>query len=124
MFPEAQTFWASKYFFKNWLGVRCYPPGGKIRTKKANFFWCSVLASWRVTPNTNPFLKKRGTSGIKTIYMASDIGSRIIHGPSCEKKSRKKCVLSIFKMKLNAQRCSVLAGSTVQKHENLFGYDF
>jgi hypothetical protein len=26
MFLEAQTCWASKYFFKNWLGVWCYPP--------------------------------------------------------------------------------------------------
>ncbi len=91
MFLEAQTCWAYKYFFLNWLGARCYPPVRKFRTNKTNFFLCSVLAAWRVTPNTDLFKKKNSTSGIKTTYVATDIESRIFHTPSCEKKSWKKC---------------------------------
>jgi hypothetical protein len=64
---------------------------GLFRTNKKIFFSCSVLAAWRVTPNNDLFLKKNSTSDMKTMYVFSDIGSRIIHTPSCGKKSRKKC---------------------------------
>ena len=58
MFLEAQTRWAYKFFFLNWLGVWCYPPVALLQTNKTNFSLCSVLAAWRVTPNTDLFLKK------------------------------------------------------------------
>jgi hypothetical protein len=35
--------------------------------------------------------KKNSTSDIKTMYVVSDIKSKIIHTPSCEKKSQKNC---------------------------------
>jgi hypothetical protein len=54
---------------------------------------------------------KNSTSGIKTTYVATDIGSRIFHTPSCEKKITEKMFLSIFKIMLNAERCSVLPSS-------------
>jgi hypothetical protein len=38
-----------------------------------------VLAAWRVTPNTDLFKKKNPTSDIKTAFVITDIGSRIIH---------------------------------------------
>jgi hypothetical protein len=68
----------------------------------------------RMEGNTEhlPFFKKNSTSDIKTMYMVSDIVSRFIHTPSCEKKNTEKLFLSIFKMMLNAERCSVLPGST------------
>jgi hypothetical protein len=79
MLLEAQICCASKYFFLNCLGVRCYLLVGEFRTNKKNFCLCSVLAAWRVTPNTDLFFKKNPTSNIKTMYVVTDIGRRIIH---------------------------------------------
>ncbi len=70
----------------------------------------------RMEGNTEhrPFLKKNPTSDIKTTYVVTDIGIRIIHTPSCEKNPGKNVSkYGIFKMMLNAERCSVLPSSTV-----------
>jgi hypothetical protein len=59
---------------------------------------------FHTTYSLNRF-KKNCTSDIKTTYgVVTDIGSRIIHTPSCEKKITEKRFLSIFKMVLNAEK--------------------
>jgi hypothetical protein len=68
-----------------------------ILNKEGIFFLVFGVRCMAGDTEHRPFFKKNSTFDIKTTYVISDIGSRIIHTPSCEKKITEKLFLSIFK---------------------------